>query len=286
MQHRPFLAKVRQHGDRGDPTRMTDQVRLHVLDLGRLRMDRHLLVADAAAGEAVEIPVAAYVIAHPDGAVLFDTGCHPQAMGAGGLWPTDYQRNFPWSGGEACHLPNRLAALGLRPRDFAAVVLSHLHNDHAGCVEFFAGVPLIVHRDELAAALAAHDAGDDSNYVGAETARWRALDLAWRPIDADVPLNDAVTVLNLGRGHCAGLLGLHVRLPETGDIILASDALYCAANFAPAFRPPGLLLDAAGWDATARYIAARADRTSAQVWFGHDAAQFATLRQKPEGFFA
>jgi glyoxylase-like metal-dependent hydrolase (beta-lactamase superfamily II) len=262
---------------------MTARVRLHALDLGRLCMDRAQLVGDLPAGLSVEIPVSAYLIEHPDGPVLFDTGCHPQAMGPDGLWPADYQRDYPWRGDETCLLPHRLAERGLRPADLSCVVLSHLHNDHAGCVEFLAGVPLVVHRDEHAAALAAFAAGDSSNYVAAETTRWRQRDLVWQPIDHDLVLNDAVTVLNWGRGHAAGMLGLHVRLPQTGNIILASDALYCAANAAPAFRRPGLVLDAARWDATARHIADLADRLGAEVWFGHDAEQFAAIIAKSGG---
>jgi glyoxylase-like metal-dependent hydrolase (beta-lactamase superfamily II) len=245
-------------------------VRLHVLDLGRLQMDASLLVAGDPPGVAVQIPVPAYVIEHPDGNILFDTGCHPRAMGDDGLWPPEYQRDFPWSGTEANHLLPQLAALGL---DISTVVLSHLHNDHSGGVEFF-DTPLIVNADELAAAYAATD---DSSYVRAETAIWRAKNLNWQPIRSDLRLNDAVTVLNWGSGHAAGMLGLHVRLPSSGDIILASDALYCAANYAPDFRLPGLLVDAAGCAATARHIAALARQFRADVWFGHDATQFASL---------
>ncbi len=258
------------------PRQPTDQrngaaVRLHVLDLGRLSMDASLLVAGDPPGVAVQTPVAAYVIEHPGGNILFDTGCHPRAMGENGLWPPEYQRDFPWSGRPENLLPARLAVLGL---DIATVVLSHLHNDHSGGVEFFPGTPLIVHADELAAAFAATD---DSSYVRAETAIWRAKNLNWQPIRSGLRLNDAVTILDWGPGHAAGMLGLHIRLPNSGDIILASDALYCAANYAPNFRLPGLLVDEAGCAATARRIAALAGRFQAEVWFGHDGAQFASL---------
>jgi glyoxylase-like metal-dependent hydrolase (beta-lactamase superfamily II) len=267
---------------------MSAPVRLHVLDLGRLRLDASVLVADQPGGTIAEVPVSAYVVEHPDGRVLFDTGCHPRAMGPQGLWPPAFQAAYPWHGDEACHLPNRLAALGLGPDDFSAVVLSHLHTDHAGCVEFFSRAKLIAHADEFAAALAAHRARDDSAYVTAETERWRRLDLNWHTLarDAgDVPINDATTVLNLGPGHAAGMLGLHVRLPETGDLLLVSDALYCAANLSPAFRRPGSLVDPPAWDRTARSIAALAEQHRAKIWFGHDAAQFATLRHSTEGWY-
>jgi N-acyl homoserine lactone hydrolase len=259
---------------------MKGRVRLHVLDLGRLVVDPRVLLADAPPGERVVAPVSAYVVEHSDGRVLFDTGCHPLCMGADGLWPAEFQQAFPWDGGDACQLPNRLAALGLKPDDFSTVVVSHLHGDHAGCVEYFRRSKLVVHAQELAAALGAQD---DRSYVRAEVARWRGLE--WQPIVRDLRLNDAATVLAWGSGHATGMLGLHVRLPKTGDILLASDALYCAESFAPAFRAPGSLLDPAGWEKTARQIAALAGRLRARVWFGHDAEQFATLRHAPGGCY-
>jgi glyoxylase-like metal-dependent hydrolase (beta-lactamase superfamily II) len=269
------------------------RVRLHVLDLGRLRMDRSLLVANwrlasvadpSPPAEFCEIPVSAYVVEQPGLRILFDTGCHPQAMGANGLWPRYHQDHFPWSGGEHCHLPNRLAALGLGADDFDAVVLSHLHNDHAGCVELFGRARLIVHADELAAALA-----DRSGmYVAAETERWRRLDLDWRRLgrdDGDLDLGEAATVLNFGGGHAPGMLGLLVRLPATGPVILASDAVYCAANFPPDPRRPGVLHDSLGYDRTVRRIHELAQRCGAAVWFGHDLQQFSTLRHSTEGCY-
>jgi len=261
---------------------MKGRVKLHVLDLGWLGMDRRVLLADAPPGERVDVPVSAYVVEHPAGRVLFDTGCHPHCMGGEGLWPPAFQEAFPWQGGAECQLPNRLAALGLTPDDFSAVVLSHMHNDHAGCVEFFRRTPLLVHAHEISAALGAQD---DTSYVRAEVARWRGLGLDWQPVIRDRKLNDAVTVLAWGSGHAAGMLGLHVRLPKSGDILLVSDAVYCAENFAPHFRPPGSLQDAAGWEHTARHIAALAERLRAQVWFGHDATQFATLRHARDGYY-
>jgi len=261
--------------------------RLQVLDLGRMRVDRTLLVADAAPG-AVDIPVAAYAVSHPGGLLLFDTGCHPLAMGPTGRWAPAFQAAYPWSGDDACHLTAALAARGLAPDDFSDVVLSHLHSDHAGCVEFFGRARLIVHADELAAARQAAAAGEaEGGYCPADIARWHGLH--WRPVARDAPdfdLAPGVRVLNLGSGHAAGMLALLVRLAGAGAVILASDAAYCAANFAPAFRRPGFLRDPAGSDRTVRRLARLAGQTGARVWFGHDADQFATLRRAADDWYA
>jgi N-acyl homoserine lactone hydrolase len=255
------------------------RLKLQVLDLGRLRMRSSVLVGPGPSSfpELVEVPVSAYCIDHPDGRVLFDTGCHPQAMGPNGRWPADFQRDYPHFGGEECTLPSRLEQLGLGPDDIRYVVLSHLHSDHAGCVEFFRKSQLIVHADEFAAAMAAYKTNDDGAYAWRDTDAWAGLDLAWRQVacqDGDIPLHDEIHILNFGRGHAYGMLGLSVRLPGTGHIILASDSVYCAENLQ--LRLPGWMVDEAGYRRTLARLAALAN-SGAQIWFGHDPRQFATL---------
>ena len=57
-------------------------------------------------GQIIDIPVSAYYIEHPDGNILFDTGCHPEWGGPNGRWPVDgLQELFPHIGGEECMLP-------------------------------------------------------------------------------------------------------------------------------------------------------------------------------------
>ena len=49
--------------------------------------------------------------------------------------------------------------------------------------------------------------------------------------------------LNWGSEYSHGMLGLHIRLPETGGIILTSDAIYYATNYGPPVRPQGVIYD-------------------------------------------
>lgn len=262
------------------------RIRLHVLDLGRLRMDARILIGAGPLPfpELVEAPISAFCIDHPDGRVLFDTGCHPQSMGPRGRWPQDYQRDYAHLGGEECCLPHRLEQLGLGPDDFRYVVLSHMHSDHAGCTEFFRRSRIIVHADEFAATLAAYKDRDESVYGWQDTNACLAADLDWRPVasgEGDLSLHDEVRILNLGSGHAAGMLGLSVDLPEAGRIVLASDAIYCAENLLER-RPPRWLADEAGYERTLARMDALA-AAGAQIWYGHDPRQFATLRKSTVG---
>jgi glyoxylase-like metal-dependent hydrolase (beta-lactamase superfamily II) len=257
------------------------RMRLHVLDLGRMRMDSRVLVRadDRPFPKQVEIPISAYCIEHPEGRVLFDAGCHPEALGPNGRWSQQFQREYPMITGEECSLPNRLEQLGLRPDDFAHVVLSHLHSDHAGCVEFFRKSRIIVHADELAGAKDAYRRHDDDVYAWRDTDAWLKADLDWHAISGDRALHVGVDILSLGRGHAFGMLALAVALPETGRIILASDAAYCAENLTGAM--PGWVLDEAAY----RRTLARLNTLGGEIWFGHDPRQFATLRTSADGWY-
>jgi glyoxylase-like metal-dependent hydrolase (beta-lactamase superfamily II) len=264
------------------------RIKLHVLDLGRLRMDCRILIGSGPLPfpGLVEAPISAYCVDHPDGRVLFDTGCHPQSMGPQGRWPQDYQHDYAHLGGEECCLPHRLEQLGLGPNDFRFVVLSHMHSDHAGCTEFFRKSKVIVHRNEYDAAVDAYNRRDERAYSWQDTDACLAAELDWRQVtdgEGDLSLHDEVRILNLGSGHAAGMLGLSVHLRDTGEIVLASDAVYCAENLLER-RPPRWLADAAGYQRTLDRIQTMAN-TSAQIWYGHDPRQFAMLRKSTEGWY-
>lgn len=54
---------------------------------------------------------------------------------------------------EEYYLHHRLEELNVRPEDIKYVVASHLHLDHAGCLEFFTNATIIVQEDEFNGAL-------------------------------------------------------------------------------------------------------------------------------------
>ena len=98
-------------------------MKLYVLDLGKIvMMGDNPFTKDE--GENPAIPIHAFLLDTPAGYVLFDTGCHPQAME--GAWPKELCGN-PYVPGEHGSVPERLAELGIRPEEISAVVLSHLH---------------------------------------------------------------------------------------------------------------------------------------------------------------
>lgn len=273
-------------------------MKMHVLDLGQLTLDQNLMVAGShiatasnphAVNALVDIPVSGYCIEHSEGNILYDLGCNPDAMGEQGRWSPFLQDLCPYKGGEECQLPNRLEQLGLGPDDIRYAVLSHLHNDHAGCVEYFRKTKLIVHESEFDAALRAFGTRDQGTpYVLNDIAAWTRMDLDWYLFSRDQPsltLAEGVTIHNWGPGHSHGMLGLQVELREAGSVILTSDAVYQQANFDQPPRLPGVVHDPRGAINTVERIRELARQHNAQVWFGHDPQQFATLRTSTEGWY-
>jgi glyoxylase-like metal-dependent hydrolase (beta-lactamase superfamily II) len=273
-------------------------LRLHVLDLGTLRLDRNFVVANSTVatttnpnpkGQTIDIPVPGYFIEHPDGNVLFDTGCHPDWSGPNGRWPAASQELFPLVSGEECTLPARLDALGLGPEQIRHVVLSHLHCDHAGCVEFFRKSRIIVHEDEFAGAFKHYAAGDQIPvYIRRDLDAMVQAELRWHQVgrwEPDQTIVDGVKLLNFGTGHAYGMLGLQVGLQSQPGVILVSDACYTADNYGPPYKPAGISYDSVGAARTVQRIRLLARETGYGVWFGHDAAQFASLRRSTQGYY-
>lgn len=272
--------------------------KLYVMDNGRMSMDKNWMIAmhnpatiqnPNAPTEFVKFPIYTVLIDHPEGKILFDTACHPNSMGPEGRWAEITQQTFPYEANEECYLPNRLEQLKVRPEDIKFVVASHLHLDHAGCLEMFTNATIIVHEDEFNGTLQSYARNQKAGaYVWADIDAWIKNNLQWQTIKRDeqnIKLAEGVTVLNFGSGHAWGMLGLHVQMPEKGGIILASDAIYTAESFGPPIKPPGIIYDSLGYANTVEKIRRLAKETNSEVWFGHDAQQFKNFRKSTEGYY-
>src|SRR6218665_3377355 len=129
-------------------------MKLHFLSGGRLRMRRSIYQPGAAKEETIELPVSCALIRHPQGNVLFDTGCNPDAAtDPEGRWGGLARVMTPIFSEQDTVVP-QLAGLGLRPDDIDIVVCSHLHPDHCGCNEAFRHAKIMCHAVELETARA------------------------------------------------------------------------------------------------------------------------------------
>lgn len=272
--------------------------KLYVMDNGRMSMDKNWLINmhnpatvsnPNAATQFVEFPIYTVLIDHPEGKILFDTACNPNSMGVEGRWAESTQQASPWVACEECYLHNRLEQLRVRPEDIRYVIASHLHLDHAGCLELFTNATIIVHEDELNGTLQSYARNEkEGAYVWADIDAWITNHLQWKTVKRNedyLDLAEGIQILNFGSGHAWGMLGLHIEMPETGGIILASDTIYTAESYGPPVKPPGIIYDSIGYRNTVERIRTLATRTNSQVWFGHDDNQFKQFRKSTEGYY-
>ena len=115
-------------------------IKMYGLQLGHFGMDlevlltghpNYLLLPNARSRPKVwyECPALAYIIEHPEGRILFETGVSTRWNEE---WPEDYLM-ADWANIKAEQfLEQKLESIGLGPEDFRYVVVGHMHVDHAG----------------------------------------------------------------------------------------------------------------------------------------------------------
>lgn len=251
-------------------------MKMHFLSGGRLQMRRNVYYPDAARDETFELPVISVLIRHPQGNLLFDTGCHPGvATDAAARWGNLAKVMRPVFRAETS-LPRQLHEANLAASDIDIVVCSHLHADHCGCNTFFPQATLICHAAELEAAR-----GPDASAQGFLESEWNH----GGPIETfdrqeDLFGDGSLTLIPLP-GHTIGMSVAHVVLPGSGAFLLASDAAPNADNLRTRHVPRN------SWNPDKTLEALneiqRFSDDGATVIFGHDAAQWDAL-PKGEAF--
>jgi N-acyl homoserine lactone hydrolase len=173
---------------------------------------------------------------------------------------------------------NRLAALGLTPANIDYLVCTHFDIDHAGNHDLFTNAELVVQRRHYEAA------GANPRFQLYGTA-WTADGLRYRFADGDTQLLPGIDLIETS-GHVPGHQSVLVRLPETGPVLLAIDAITSSEHLAP--DSPEMLQDMDLDDkrASVRKLRTIAEREGVQlIIFGHDAEQWGALRHAP-AFYA
>lgn len=275
---------------------MKQGMKVYLLDTGYLEQDKSTLVAGSVMGnifnktpQAIwgKTPTYAVLIKHPEGNVLFDTGCNPKAMTE--RWPEELKILNPYYCDEDSTLIARLEQLSIGPKDIKHIVISHMHEDHTGCLEFFTDSNVIVHDDEFTQVMKRYALKKDLGvYIWKDIDAQLKNDLHWNllsPKVETVELMEGITIYNFGSGHAFGMLGLLIEPSSKENILLVSDAIYTKANYGPPFKLPGIMYDSLGIASTAERIRQLAKEKNATIWFGHDSEQFASLKKSTEGYY-
>ena len=180
-------------------------------------------------------PVHGFVVTHPGGAVLVDTG-------VGG--PQDVLGDW--------RVVNRsvadaLAELDMSPADIGLVINTHLHFDHCGQNAVFGHAPHYVQRAELDRAQ--REAPELCEWFGWMNARWELL-------DGDAEVLPGLEVIATP-GHTAGHQCVVVRGAGEAFDLLIGDAAYTPRVYAdPASErlPSGQASDLPAWRDSLRRV--------------------------------
>ncbi len=242
-------------------------MRLVPLEIGRLNSARSIL--DGGEG-MLPFPIPSWLIEHPDGLVLFDTGLHMDLQTSTdriGSSAAFFDPDFH----EGEELTARLEARSIRPSDITHMVFSHLHFDHAGGTVEIPDARIVLQEAEWAAA---HEA--------------KAIERGiYNPDDFDhghdvQTIDGAHDLFGDGRvtcvptpGHTRGHQSLRIEL-DSGPVVLTGDCVYFESMLDEMAVPTFGANTDLQKESMAELKRLR-DEDGCMLLFGHDEAQFRAL---------
>lgn len=201
-------------------------VQLWALDGGKFTLDQGLMVVGGTG--QVHIPVPTYLIRHPRGLVLVDTGLAPVAVTdpEGTYGPLASLLGLDFT--EDMRVDRQVEAIGFSPSEVTHVIISHSHFDHTGGISLFPNARFLIGAPDLPYAFWP---------LPAAAVFFRSADIEaargfqWRPLTADLDLfgDGAIRILQMP-GHTPGNTSTLVRLQDryvmlTGDTVHVPEAL-------------------------------------------------------------
>lgn len=165
----------------------------------------------------------------------------------------------------------QLALAGLALTDVDLLILTHSHIDHVGGIADFPGVPILLAKAERVL--------DRPLYFGKrQPMTWP--DRTYLTINGDCQLGPGFQAI-LAPGHAPGQLAFMVDLPQTGPVLLTSDAISRPAEVDEQFDTAP---DPATACASAARLLALAAERDAFIIYGHSSDQWPLLKKSPTSY--
>lgn len=203
-------------------------MKLYFFQCGTLKSQKQLFTMGRGLGEPFEVPVPFFLIDHPKGKVLYDTGNALQvAQDKVRHWGESVVAAYNPIMTEDDFVVNQLLIMGVQPEEITHVVLSHLHLDHAGGTGAFPNAEYIVQRSELHYAYVP-DFFQAGAYIRAD---FDKPQLKWLLLEGEHDegfdlFGDGTLRILFTPGHTPGHQSLLVNLPEWGPTLLTGDSIY------------------------------------------------------------
>jgi N-acyl homoserine lactone hydrolase len=254
-------------------------LRLYVMDGGSIIIDapeKFGLTREQVKNSNMSCPV--YLIVHPRGTLLFDTGLGDRYAG----------RPFNEAVlGDPPDLPpfasfvlvtktvkSQLDAIGYPPSKIDYLALSHPHVDHIGNANDFAGSTFLVHKGDYDM-MFGPGVKINPAYAALKNSKTKIIEG-----DYDV-FGDGTVVLKFTPGHTPGHQSLYLKLARTGGVVLSGDLYHYPEDLALDAMPdrekgPGVT------EASRKALDAFMKEVGAQLWIGHDINFFSRQKHAPE----
>ena len=232
--------------------------RLYLLRLGG---------GDIPADPPISMSFGSYLVQMSDGRhVLIDTG-FPSGWDVADRFPTLQLES---------DVVGALADLGLQPDDIDMLISTHFDPDHVGMNDAFPGAEIVAQRAGY------EEARNGQQRAALTREHWDVPVLRYRLVDGDTEILPGLTVISTP-GHAPGHQSLLVRLPHSGTVLLAIDAVALASAFTPDREAAPMDLDAAeAIKSTIRLLDLVEQEHVDLVVHGHDGAQWSALKTAPE----
>jgi len=255
--------------------------RLYVLDCGTLinnNPEAYNLTRQEVRN--TNMSVACYLVVHPRGTLLFDTGLPDSAQGRPfNESPLNGQPNPPSTAYfmlVTSTLKSQLAAIGFAADKITYLALSHFHGDHVGNANDYAGSVWLVQKTEYDAMFSPNvpAASINSSYGRLKNSKNQILQG-----DHDV-FGDGTVVLKSTPGHTPGHQSLYVKLARTGGIVLSGDLYHY-----PEERTLGRMPErekTTGTPASRAALEAFMKEVKAELWIEHDITAYSKQKKSPQ----
>ena len=224
--------------------------------------------------EPMKIPVLTFLIDHPKGLVLVDTGLNPS------VWPDEIKNEGTTNPDLSVEIS--LDNIGYSPNDIDYVVMSHLHMDHTGWMTAFPNATFILRLEELkwawwpdnrnpgAGGYVFNDYKSTRNFIYIELLDDQDYDI----------FGDGTLICIDTKGHTRGHQSLIINLPEAGCYVLAIDAAIVEENYRNR-TPPGEEIWNLEWALRAYDRFNLLEKKGAKIIYGHDPVQSRNLKYSP-----
>jgi N-acyl homoserine lactone hydrolase len=236
--------------------------RMFILDGGSISYDVGMMKYGTDLDKKTRVATPFYAFDTEEGWVLFDTGWPKGASPL--LEMLGYEPDIQ----EFNTADEQIKKLGLKTSDISKIIISHMHVDHTGGLQYFPDAEVYVQKDEYA--YANHPNSFQATPYVADT--FNMPGIKWRFLEGDDVILPGLTVIMAG-GHTPGLQALIVEVPQSGFYILGGDSAYLRENIEKNI-PPGSAWNPVIGQYSIKRLKAIQKLLDAQFFPGHEFAFF------------